>query len=121
MVATEKLISANSLRNTFRKRMVERFDKDLCTNEENCKACYPGCFWWSAIEKEPAVDAVEVVHGQWVRKPIGKYTGVDEICCSVCGCFIGVVPSDTAFIEAIEGMNYCPNCGADMRERKDNG
>lgn len=60
------------------------------------------------------VDAVEIVHGQWIRKPIGKYTGVDEVCCSVCGCFIGVVASDTAFIEAIEGMNYCPNCGAKM-------
>lgn len=57
---------------------------------------------------------VPVVHGKWIRKLIGKYTGVDEVCCSVCGCFIGVVASDTAFIEAIEGMNYCGNCGAKM-------
>ena len=65
-------------------------------------------------------EGVEVVHGRWIRKPIGKYTGVDEVCCSICGCFLGVVASDTAFREAIEGMNYCPNCGADMRERKNN-
>ena len=67
------------------------------------------------LNKAPTVDAVEVVHGRWIRKPIGKYTGVDEVCCSICGCFLGVVASDTAFREAIEGMNYCPNCGADMR------
>ena len=54
------------------------------------------------------------VHGRWTRKPIGKYTGVDEVCCSICDCFIGVVTSDTGFREAIEGMNYCPNCGAKM-------
>ena len=72
-----------------------------------------------AIMDAPTVDAVEVVHGRWARKQIGKYTGADEVCCSVCGCWIGVVSSDTGFREAIEGMNYCPNCGADMRERSE--
>ena len=64
------------------------------------------------IREFPKVDAVEVVHGRWTRKQIGKYTGLDEVCCSVCGCFIGVVSSDTGFRTAIEGMSYCPNCGA---------
>lgn len=66
------------------------------------------------LETAPRVDAVEVKHGRWTRKPIGKYTGVDEVCCSICGYFIGVVTSDTGFREAIEGMNYCSNCGAKM-------
>lgn len=66
------------------------------------------------IEGQKPVDAVEVLHGWWIRKPTGKYTGVDEVCCSICGCFVGVVASDAGFREAIEGMNYCPSCGAKM-------
>ena len=66
------------------------------------------------VDAQPTVDAVEVVHGRWIRKPIGKYTGVDEVCCSNCGYFVGVVARDAGFGEAIDGFNYCPNCGAKM-------
>ena len=66
------------------------------------------------LHEMETVDAVEVVHGRWIRKPIGKYAGVDEVCCSICGTWIGVVASDTAFIEAIKDLNYCHNCGARM-------
>lgn len=51
------------------------------------------------------VDAAEVVHGHWT------YTEVEYeiyMICSECGW-------DSDF-----RTNYCPNCGADMRERKDN-
>ena len=66
------------------------------------------------MDAQPTVDAVEVVHGHWVRKQIGKYTGTDEVVCSCCRYFIAVTCSDTGFKEAIKGMNYCPNCGAKM-------
>jgi hypothetical protein len=65
----------------------------------------------NVLDSTPTVDAVEVVHGQWMggyknRKGRWLYT---KPCCSVC-----------SFEQ--EGIsNYCPNCGADMRERKDNG
>ena len=66
------------------------------------------------IDALPRVNAVEVVHGRWIRKQIGKYPGADEVCCSICGDFVGVVCSDTAFEEAKTGLNYCSNCGAKM-------
>ena len=57
------------------------------------------------IDEAPTVDAVEVVHGRWIDVAL-RYTQVKEKC-SVCG---GIVYA--------HGYNYCPNCGADMRERK---
>ena len=63
------------------------------------------------VEKASIVDAVEVVHGRWIDN-------IDEngyLCnawrkCSACG-----------GLNWSKRPNYCPNCGADMRERKDNG
>ena len=66
------------------------------------------------IDEQPTVDAVPVVHGRWIRKPIGKYTGAYDVCCSICDFFIGVVCSDAGFREAIEDLNCCPSCGAHM-------
>ena len=57
------------------------------------------------LDRCPTVDAVEVVHGRWIDVAL-RYTQVKEKC-SVCG---GIVYA--------HGYNYCPNCGADMRERK---
>lgn len=53
----------------------------------------------------PYVDSVEVVHGRWIVE------NEESIRCSEC-CF------NRATIKM--PMDYCPNCGADMRERKDN-
>ena len=51
------------------------------------------------IEGQPTVDAVEVVHGEWVKSnPHNRFME-----CSVCGFY----QDHTAF-------NYCPNCGAKM-------
>lgn len=52
------------------------------------------------------VDAVEVVHGRW--RFCGSDRWNDAYECTVCGKM------------AMDNSNYCPNCGADMRERKDN-
>lgn len=58
----------------------------------------------SLIEKEPAVDAVPVVHGEWVDNGIP-----DSMLskCNVCGFPCGAY-----------SFNFCPNCGADMRKDK---
>ena len=42
----------------FRARMVERYDREKCASDENCKTCEPGCFWRRVIPAAPAVDAV---------------------------------------------------------------
>ena len=55
------------------------------------------------LDALPTVDAVEVVHGRWAE----RYPLFLE--CSKCG---------TGYVryEFIEKANYCPNCGASMRD-----
>jgi hypothetical protein len=58
------------------------------------------------------VDAVEVVHGRWINKTKEIHGMVDERNdCSNCG---------QVYWFACPDFNYCPNCGADMRERINN-
>ena len=67
--------------------------------------------WWDSLKDDfdkarakiivqscPTVDATPVVHGRW------NYDGS----CGICGVHV-----------LSNYMNYCPNCGADMRERKE--
>jgi len=54
----------------------------------------------------PTIDAVPVVHGEWVIDLRGNWA------CSICG--------NDPYHYNMENMNYCPNCGAKMDgERKD--
>ena len=55
------------------------------------------------IESLPTVDAVEVVHGEWVVCGDGEYV---PFMCSACG-------KTTSWYHA-QTANYCPNCGAKM-------
>ena len=63
------------------------------------------------IERQPTVDAVEVVHGRWEDFCRGKMC-----CCSACKAEFDNTCND------IHGeWEFCPNCGAKMDgERKDN-
>lgn len=58
------------------------------------------------IEEAPTVDAVEVVHGEWIDLR-EAYNDVPAVKCSACG-------------KVRYGLetNYCPDCGADMRGEK---
>ncbi len=53
------------------------------------------------LDEVPAADFQPVVRGKW------ENTGSDVWKCSACG--YGIMPWNA-------GVNYCPNCGADMRE-----
>ena len=59
-----------------------------------------------ALNKVPTVDAEPVRHGKWIG-----YAGTIGNECSVCGKWIDV-------LQGTAEMNYCPNCGADMRGEK---
>ena len=59
----------------------------------------------SCVVACPTVDAVPVVHGRWIRYEHGS-----GIYCSRCR-------RKRRYKDAHD--NYCPNCGADMRERSD--
>ena len=58
------------------------------------------------IEEQPTVEAVPVVHGEWVNEYINRY-GHPCHCCSVCG-----------FHASHQDKNFCPNCGCDMKGKK---
>lgn len=62
------------------------------------------------IENLPSVDAVEVKHGEWVKKN-GIYV------CSECDftCPYDVVGDNIEYWECL----YCPNCGAKMDGKRD--
>ena len=75
----------------------------LCTKEA------PVCGSVQIVTELPTIDAVEVVHGRWEKAsekmPIYR--------CSIC-------KERNLFKNGYNVFsNYCPNCGADMRERKD--
>ena len=56
-----RLIDAKALMDAFRTYMAERFDREKCISEENCKTCDRSCLWRSVVSAAPTVDAVEVV------------------------------------------------------------
>ena len=105
-MATEKrLIDANFLDDRCRRQISDDWNKKVAPVS------------WSEAYKEflddvwdaPIVDAVEVVHGRWLEEIEKNEVFESEMVkCSVCG--------QLRFFES----NYCPNFGADMRERKDN-
>ena len=60
MEQEKRLIDANALMDAFRSYMVERYDKEKCVSEENCKTCDKSCLWRKIVSVAPTVDAVEV-------------------------------------------------------------
>lgn len=56
------------------------------------------------IEREPAVDAVPVRHGRWIKR--GYFCGKNEYVCSVC--------HETEWRTSESRMKYCMFCGAKM-------
>ena len=58
------------------------------------------------INEQPTVDAVEVVHGEWVIA-YDEYDFARWHQCSVCG-------YELDYIQTRNVMKFCPNCGAKM-------
>lgn len=83
----DKLISANALID------------DLLN-----KSFYPAIVK-RAIEDAPAVDVVEVVHGEWILQKT-PMAFADMLICSIC---------EYTLCSRVK-TNYCPNCGAKMNE-----
>ena len=59
------------------------------------------------IARFPRVDAVPVVHGEWIDDKSTIVGDIIERYCSICG------QRMTSCIDRL--MPYCPNCGAKMR------
>jgi NAD-dependent SIR2 family protein deacetylase len=58
---------------------------------------------------------VEVVHGEWEIIE-DDYFDLVKMKCSVCGESYGFEDYED---DTPQNYHYCPNCGADMRERKE--
>ena len=58
---------------------------------------------WQMVSDFPAADVRPVVRGKWIIPTRVPDSMLDE--CSVCGFDTGAYT-----------FNFCPNCGADMRE-----
>ena len=54
------------------------------------------------INRIPTIEAVPVVHGEWIKSDL--LFEADK--CTICN----------SSIYNTSGMNFCPNCGADMRK-----
>ena len=79
--------------------------------------CYDAVL--AAIADAPTVDAVVVAHGRWFTKIlVGGFAEEWGHVCSVCGCIV----SDRSGLGKYQGknqqLNFCPNCGADMRDKE---
>lgn len=64
----------------------------------------------SSIDNAPTVDAVEVVHGRWIKTEVGNN-------CSACGLNVMSWSGNYDGYEREKGiclMRYCPHCGAKM-------
>lgn len=55
------------------------------------------------IKEQPTVEAVPVVHGEWIHDINNLYG------CSVC--------MNRETMSPNKKKNFCPNCGADMRKK----
>lgn len=92
--AEMRLIDANRLKRAF------------CNHCDGDEPCTEPCVDIGLIETAPTIDAVQVVHGEWIWE--------DSVCsprtCSVCKqkFYIG------------RGWNFCPNCGAKMDGKEQN-
>ena len=100
-----RLIDANAFRNSINGWKLGKIPK--------------GELLWD-LDRQPTVDAVEVVHGRWLYD-----SGSGKYFCSACDEYALSFRKDTLFggdLYEVCLTDYCPNCGAKMDgERKDNG
>ena len=98
-------------------RMVDMANCGVCQHYGHVKC--RACSWNDAmniLDEAPAVDAVPVVHAEWIETTIPANTtghggvGQDKKngwLCPNCRCAFDA--------KLLWCKNYCPNCGADMR------
>lgn len=98
MTVEVRLIDANK----FHEKIMKDYDYDLSRNENIAQ-------FLLRIETAPTIEAEPVRHGRWIF--VGEETTHDgwtyrKHKCSECG------------FSTVEAINFCPNCGADMRGKQ---
>lgn len=87
---------------------------DCCSIEGHCSA--DGCAEYQKISKLTTVDAVPVVHGRWEKEDQSGISIDGYMVCSACNVMI---PKPDYNRYCLHRLNFCPNCGADMRGDRD--
>ena len=72
------------------------------------------------IDKAPTIDAVPVVHGKWISVKNPQWPAYSHDKCSICGWLNTKNSVCRDEKNKAHSLNFCPNCGADMRG-EDNG
>ena len=103
-MATEKrLIDANALldaiEGTYWYHISPKGYLERGANSQIHRPLFKADDIFQALKDAPIVDAVEVVHGQWIKRP-------DERICPFC--------NDRYSYFGGKEKNFCPNCGAKM-------
>ena len=102
-----ELIDRKSLIEALRKDIQEYKDTDGQSIPFKTGMLYRKIDVIKIIKEQPPVEAVPVVHGEWILE---EKAGVDYWCCSHCHKIRSeyyAKPKD----------NFCPECGADMRKK----
>ena len=92
------------------KRLIDANEALRIAKEERYMWVYDLTDLEEFLTEVPTVDAVEVVHGYWIERPLDDFRKY-EVKCSECG-FTGVGNYDQ-YLEPCD-FNYCPNCSAKM-------
>ena len=71
------------------------------------------------VEELPSADVIERKHGKWKYQTMVHESGIKAsgVKCSICGATYNL--SITLPDMMVKALNFCPNCGADMRGGKD--
>ena len=110
-----RLIDADALKANVPNTNVDIF--------ENCRNCNTLMDWQvkELIGKMPTIDAVEVVHGEWIEAYGMEEAMKGTVICSNCGeSYSAIVLTSGEISLRNQKTKYCPNCGAKMDgERRD--
>ena len=105
-------------RNKLQQNRPEWLNENCVGREEHNKG-WNACneMWLKTIAEQPIVEAVPVVHGEWLDF-YGDYSTAE---CDQCAECYEVSPDSEPKKEYFEAFkqcyNFCPNCGADMRKK----
>ncbi len=85
--------------------------------EKDCKDCVVQRVM-NIVDNFPTIEAVDVVHGEWINLNTLEDCGECAFMCSICG---EIYWSDDSNLVSPKDAKYCPNCGAKMdgKEQED--
>lgn len=96
---------------------MERIKEDVISRQKAIDVIFSEPLYETGMKKRSAEEVVPAIFEKIKALPPEQKKGrwVDNTYCSECG---WVHETDPGFIGSMDGFNFCPRCGADMR--KDN-